>query len=95
MNTSLSGFKIANYHEHEIFVQKRIERKGGRPLHETEDNYEKVFKAIVDHVKTFLARVEPNPKQKRPRHDIFKTRLVRGACKLPLDIAYMSKPRVI
>ncbi len=96
MNQSSKEFNESRpFHDNDIFIQKRVERKGGRPLHETETDSDTVFKAIIAHVQAFLKRVEPNPKQKRPRHDIFKTRLVRGACKLPLDIAYMSSPRVI
>ena len=90
MNPSPPRSDVAvSFHDNDIFVQKRIERKGGRPLHQVEQDADTVSRAIISHVKAFLKKVEPNPKQKRPRHDIFKTRLVRGACKLPLDVAYM------
>lgn len=42
-----------------------------------------------------MRRIEPGAKQRKPRHDIFKTRIVRAANKLPLEMVYSTNPRLV
>lgn len=51
-----------------------------------------VIKGMVKHA---LKEIEPKKKSKKPRNDIFKTRLVRAANKLPLEIVYSISPRLV
>lgn len=42
-----------------------------------------------------MAAIEPNPKQRKPRHDIFKTRVLRCAYRFPLEIVYSNRADLV
>ena len=46
-------------------------------------------------IRGLLEKTEPNPKHRRPRNDIFKTRLVRACYKMSLDIIQLKSPALV
>ncbi len=67
----------------------------GRPPIPLEESQETIERFIRDQALSLLLKLEPNPKMRKPRTDMFKTKIVRAATKLPVLVANATCPRVI
>ncbi len=64
--------------------------RAGRPGKQLETRHHLIARNFNRTVTALLKKVEPNHKQRRPRHDIFKTRVVRVVTRMPLELIYMK-----
>lgn len=76
-------------------LDQSLGRHGGRPLKPVETDQKLICKAIHRLIRGLLEKTEPNPKHRRPRNDIFKTRLVRACYKMSLDIIQLKAPALV
>lgn len=95
---AFGGILEAEWNQHfggSVDQKQENVNKGGRPQLKIEENKSKVSAIVKGMVRHALKEIEPKKKSKKPRNDIFKTRLVRAANKLPLEIVYSISPRLV